>query len=249
MTIAIMADGPVGRDIVAFVLSHHARDLSAVVVNDAGVHADEITALCARDNVTTLRWSERRTLLDRKPDVLLLAWWPYILNGEDLVLAPVILNTHPSLLPYCRGKDPNFWALAEASPFGVTIHHVVAEIDAGPIAFQKEIAIGWEDTGASLYRAAERAIVELVAESWPAIRDGKIPRIAQDRASGSFHKRAELEPASRIDLDAPTTGRSLLNLLRARTFTPHPACRFEDQGETYEVRVEIKRVTPGSNRT
>ncbi|MGD9656932.1 MAG: formyltransferase family protein, partial [Methylocystis sp.] len=160
-----------------------------------------------------------------------------------------ILNAHPSLLPYCRGKDPNFWALAEASPYGVTIHHVIAEIDAGPIAFQKENKVGWEDTGASLYRAAERAMEELVAQSWPAIREGEIPRIAQNPASGSFHKRAELEPASCIDLDAPTTGRSLLNRLRARTFAPHPACRFEDRGETYEVRIEIKRLAPGSNRT
>lgn len=249
MAVAIMADGPVGRDIVAFVLSRHAHDLSAVVVTDAGVHAEEIAALCANGSVATLRWSERRALIDRKPDVLLLGWWPYLLKGADLDLAPVILNTHPSLLPYCRGKDPNFWALAEGSPFGVTIHHVEAEIDAGPIAFQKEIKIGWEDTGASLYHAAERAVVELVAQSWPAIREGDIPRTAQDLASGSFHKRAELEPASCIDLDAPTTGRMLLNRLRARTFAPYPACRFEDQGVAYEARVEIKRIGPGGDRT
>ncbi|MFO1125206.1 MAG: formyltransferase family protein [Methylocystis sp.] len=245
MAVAIMADGPVGRDIVAFVLSHHAHDLSAVAVTDAGVHAEEIAALCAKANVATLRWSERRALLDRKPDVLLLAWWPYLLKNDDLNLAPVILNTHPSLLPYCRGKDPNFWALAEASPYGVTIHHVVAQIDAGPIAFQKEIEVDWEDTGASLYRSAEHAMVELVEESWRAIRDGEIPQRSQDIASGSFHKRAELESASRIDLDAPTTGRALLNRLRARTFAPHPACRFEDQGVAYEVRVEIKRLLQG----
>lgn len=249
MAVAIMADGPVGRDIVAFVLSRDAHDLSAVVVTDAGLHAEEIAALCARKNVPTLRWSERRALLDHGLDVLLLGWWPYLLKDDDLNLAPVILNTHPSLLPYCRGKDPNFWSLAEGAPFGVTIHHVVAEIDAGPIAFQKEIKVGWEDTGASLYRAAERAMVELVAESWPAIRDAEIPRITQDLASGSFHKRAELEPASCVDLDAPTTGRSLLNRLRARTFAPYPACWFEDQGVAYEVRVEIKRLSQGDDRT
>lgn len=249
MAVAIMADGPVGRDIIAFVLSRHAHDLSAVVVTDAGVHAEEIAALCANGGVATLRWSERRALIDHKPDVLLLGWWPNLLKGADLDLAPVILNTHPSLLPFCRGKDPNFWALAEGSPFGVTIHHVEAQIDAGPIAFQKEIEIGWEDTGASLYHAAERAMVALVAQSWPAIREGEIPRIAQDLAGGSFHKRAELDPASCIDLDAPTTGRSLLNRLRARTFAPYPACRFEDQGVAYEARVEIKRIGPKGDRT
>ena len=242
MKIAVMADGEVGRAIVRLLAERHPQDICAVVVTDSGSVADDIAATAADADLPALRWRERSRLTDFQPDVLLLAWWPYILKGDDLSLAPIALNTHPSLLPHCRGKDPNFWTLAEGRPFGVTIHHVEAAVDAGPIAFQKELPFDWEATGASLYAASQKAMIELVGESFPAIRAGAIPRHPQAAGEGSFHLRAELDPASRIDLDAPTTARHLLNILRARTFPPHRACRFEDGGAHYEVRVEIRRL-------
>jgi methionyl-tRNA formyltransferase len=153
----------------------------------------------------------------------------------------ITLNLHPSLLPHCRGKDPNFWTIVEGRPFGVSIHHVVAEIDAGDIAFQREISHDWEDTGKTLYRKAEHTIVELFADAYPRIVNFDVPRHPQATASGSFHMRKELDPRSLIDLDRQYTAREILNLLRARTFEPHPACRFVDGGETYEVRVSIRR--------
>ncbi|MCH7754019.1 hypothetical protein IH970_02685 [candidate division KSB1 bacterium] len=33
----------------------------------------------------------------------------------------------------------------------------------------------------------------------------------------------------------------MLNLLRGRTFPPYPAAWFLDNGEKYEIRVEIRR--------
>lgn len=175
-------------------------------------------------------------------DLAVLAWWPYILSG-DLLRVPRLgcLNFHPSLLPHNRGKHYNFWALVEGAPFGVTIHFVDDGVDTGDIAFQAPLAVTWEDTGASLYERAQRAIVDLFIASYPTIRSGHIPRIPQDRSRGSFHRAAELEPASRIDLGASYTARELLNLLRARTFAPHPGAWFVDNGERYEVRVQITR--------
>jgi methionyl-tRNA formyltransferase len=73
-------------------------------------------------------------------NIFLLAWWPLILKREFLALGQdVTLNLHPSLLPHARGKDPNFWTIVEECPFGVSIHHVTPDIDAGDIAFQREI--------------------------------------------------------------------------------------------------------------
>ena len=156
-------------------------------------------------------------LLSKQLDVIILAWWPYLLKGGILDAAPVILNTDPSLLPYCRGKDPNFWAIVESAPFGVTLHHVNTAIDAGEIAFQKEIPVCWSDTGGTLYQKALTEMVELFDEALPVIVHGEIPRTSQSDV-GSLHYRKQLEPASVIDLDAPTTARKVLNRLRARTF-------------------------------
>lgn len=249
MKIAVMADGVVGRAVVHFLATEHPEDVIAiVVVDDKWVAEWKGVGKTLPSHVRRLKWSERAELRRIKPDLLLLAWWPYILKETDLGLAPFILNMHPSLLPHCRGKDPNFWAIVEQRPFGVTIHHVEASIDGGPIAFQREIPLNWESTGKSLYEAAQKSMVELFIESYPVIRTGAAPRIPQRSSEGSFHLRSELEPASDIDLDRTTTARQLLNLLRARAFAPHPSCRFSDGGETYEVSVAIKRLSTDAAR-
>ena len=152
------------------------------------------------------------------------------------------------MLPHGRGKDPNFWAIVEGSPFGVTIHHVVPDVDAGDIAFAREIAYGWEDTGESLYRKAAAAIVELFRESYPRIVNFDIPRSAQDRAGGSSHRRSELDEHSLIDLDRRYTARELLNLLRARTFERTRLSVRRKAAIRYEVWVSIRRKTEDTSK-
>jgi methionyl-tRNA formyltransferase len=173
-------------------------------------------------------------------DLIVLAWWPYIVT-PPLIAIPRLgcLNVHPSLLPHNRGKHYNFWALVEGSPFGVSIHFVDRGVDTGDVAFQSAIPTTWEDTGATLYEKAQREVVRLFTEKLPEIRLGRIPRQQQDLARGSSHRASELDAASRIDLDRRYTGRELLNLLRARTFPPHPAAWFEDDGRRYEVRIAV----------
>lgn len=176
-------------------------------------------------------------------DVGILAWWPYILKG-DLLEIPKIgyLNFHPSYLPYNRGKDPNFWSLVEDVPFGVTLQFIDSGIDSGDITFQRQIEKTWEDTGQTLYEKAREEIVELFKENFYLIKEGRIHRQKQNLNSGSFHKRSELDAASEIKLDAFYKARDLLNLIRARTFPPHPAAWFREDGVKYEVRIDIRRV-------
>jgi methionyl-tRNA formyltransferase len=175
-------------------------------------------------------------------DLIVLAWWPHLIKAPLLQMPRLgCLNLHPSLLPHNRGKDYNFWNLVEDVPFGVTIHWVDEGVDSGPVAFQAAIEKSWEDTGETLYLKAQTALEALFREQFDRIGQGEIPREPQRLEQGSFHRRSELEPASRLDLDRPTTARALLNLLRARTFPPHPAAWFEEAGRRYEVRVEIRR--------
>lgn len=238
-----MAEGPVGFAVLEFLFSEHPSDVAAVVlVDDRGWKCAEISWLNkVPPNVWRLTWAGRAKLKECRPDIILLAWWPKLLKQEDLELAPIILNLHPSLLPHCRGKDPNFWAIVEERPFGVTIHHVDSSTDGGPIAFQRVIPVGWESTGQSLYENAQKEIVALFKNCYPQITAGEIPCVTQESDLGALHLRDELEGASFVDLDARTTARDLLNRLRARTFPPHPGCWFSEAGVTYEVTVTIKR--------
>jgi len=177
-------------------------------------------------------------------DLSILAWWPYIIK-KDLMKIPKFgcLNFHPSYLPYNRGKDPNFWSIVEDVPFGISLHFVDTGIDSGDIAFQLVIKKSWEDTGKTLYEKALNEIVKLFKDNFKQIISRKIPRKPQDLNHGSFHKRSELDSASMIDLDKNYKARDLLNIIRARTFYPHPAAYFFDDGEKYEVRIDIKRVS------
>jgi methionyl-tRNA formyltransferase len=255
--IGVLASGNVGLEVVKF-LDQSKEKLSCVVFdsNDTSGCSEEISRVSKRITSHVLGSNELydKTTLDLLGsldiDILILAWWPYIIK-DPLIGLPGIgtLNFHPSYLPHNRGKHYNFWALVEEAPFGVSLHFIDESIDSGDIAFQSRISTSWQDTGETLYHKAQTAILRLFEENFPAIKQGDIPRQPQDLKQGSFHRSDELEPASEILLDKKYTGRELLNILRARTFPPHPGCRFTDQGETFEVRVQITNVTDTSGET
>lgn len=51
----------------------------------------------------------------------------------------LIINLHPSLLPSYPGLESLRRAYDDNAPIGVTIHHVVPEVDAGPFVIQKSL--------------------------------------------------------------------------------------------------------------
>ncbi len=250
MKLLVFADADVGAQVVNHILT--TGDQIAVLVLNSRVEPDAAEAFsddALRNGVGSVVQSDdlhkpevferiRRT----SPDLGILAWWPYIVR-EPLLSLPRIgfLNFHPSALPFNRGKHPNFWNLVEEAPFGVSLHWVDGEVDHGDLAFQANIEKSWEDTGETLYLKAKREIVRLFTENYALIRKGTIPRIPQDHTRATSHRAAELDPASKLELDQRYTARDLLNRLRARTFPPHPACWFQDGSDRYEVRVEITR--------
>src|SRR5262245_40024568 len=250
MRIALFASGTVGLEIARFLREVNEPPVCIVIDSkgDPRLNRDIIAGagVLANRVYNSDRLSDPQQLDELKDlslDLFLLSWWPYILN-KDLLAIPRIgsLNFHPSLLPFNRGKHYNFWSIVEDCPFGVTLHFVNEGVDTGDIAFQSQIAKSWEDTGQTLYERAQREIVSLFKANFAAIKAGLIPRTAQDLEKGSFHHSSELEPASRIDLDKSYSARELLNILRARTFPPHPAAWFTDGDDKYEVRVSIVRV-------
>ncbi|QJB28857.1 formyltransferase family protein [Limnospira fusiformis] len=251
MNIALFATDVVGYEI-AKVFGEAHQPLSFLILDskDKKRRNSDIIKVSGINDANKIIYSDlinNRETLERlnrmNLDLGILAWWPYIIKG-DLLHIPSIgyLNFHPSYLPYNRGKDPNFWSIVEDTPFGVTLHFVNAEIDKGDIAFQKIIEKSWEDNGLSLYNKAITEIVQLFKDNFDLIMTGSIPRKKQNYQSGSFHRRSELDSASKIDLEANYKARDILNILRARTFPPHPAAYFFEDDYQYEVRIEIKQV-------
>jgi methionyl-tRNA formyltransferase len=244
--VLILADGAVGKACVEWLLANYPADVGLVVT----ATDNAISAGARKAGIPTVIFESASQVVTHAhqlglvPDIGLLLWWPRIIK-QPLIGLPKngFVNTHPSLLPYNRGKHYNFWAILEQAPFGVTLHLVDEGVDTGPILFQAELDHGWEDTGETLYLRAQSAMIDLVKASYPALRDGELMPRPQDAEHGSFHRADELEAASRIALDEETTARKLFNRLRARTFPGYPGCRFEDNGRTYDITVSIKDVT------
>ena len=62
-----------------------------------------------------------------------------------------MLNIHPSLLPAYKGLHTHQRAIADgATRHGCTVHHVTADLDAGPIILQAEVPVLPRDTPETL---------------------------------------------------------------------------------------------------
>ena len=232
MKLLLMAHDYVGVKITKWLIENYKDDLGLVCVKKPNLISDACDS-------AGIPWTDATTA--EKFDLGILAWWPDIVGDDILNCANHFVNTHPSLLPYCRGKHYNFWTIVEESPFGVTLHKVTHEIDSGPIIAQKKLEYGWEDNGETLFHKAQEAMVDLFSETYPTLRTLSFPMISQRESLASYHRAREINKASRILLNGNYTGREILNLLRARTFTGHPACYFNEDGVKYEVRIDIRR--------
>lgn len=242
MKLVLLADGDVGLGITNYLLASYRQDLQLVITTE---HNEIYHAVDSEGVPVQVFESVPQVMgcLQGGCDLGVLAWWPKIVKSPLLDL-PVhgFVNTHPSLLPYNRGKHYNFWALVEEAPFGVSLHKVDASVDAGAIIAQQPIPYDWCDNGGTLYAKAQAAMLDLFKRTYPVLRTGHFASTPQDLGTGSFHHSSEIEKASRVDLDRTYSGRDLLNLLRARTFEGYPGCWFEDAGIRYEISINVRKI-------
>lgn len=170
----------------------------------------------------------------------ILAWWPNILKGKILnITKRGWLNFHPSFLPFNRGKHPNFWCLVDETICGVSLHFIDEGIDSGNIVAQKKLNTSWEDTGKTIYEKSCDLIIELFKETFQKLKSNQLIQTKQNTNEGTFHKSIELDLISEIKLEENYKARKLMNILRARTFSPHPSAYFYDNGKKYSVKIMI----------
>ncbi len=99
-------------------------------------------------------------------------------------------NLHGALLPRWRGRAPLPWVILEGeTEAGVTLHHMVDEMDAGDVVAQVAVPVAPRETSTTLYRKSVAAARVLLREAVPAIAGGRAPRIPQD------HSLATVAPA------------------------------------------------------
>ncbi len=244
MKAILFSDGYVGFEITQWMLSNYKVDILAVCV----ISENEIASVVKKNNIPLFITKNNEDLSvilkeHQDVDVGFSLWWPFLFSPEVIKSIPLgIVNTHPSLLPFGRGKHPNFWSIVERTPFGVTLHLVNHGIDSGAVLLQKEIAVSWDDTGESLYKKATHEIINLFIENYHLLRVGQAQVTKQNISSGTFHLSNEIMEKCHLDLSETMMVADVLNLLRAKVFQGYSGCRFIDDGVEYEVLVSIKRV-------
>jgi len=177
-------------------------------------------------------------------DIVFLLWWPFILNETALSTGPTFINTHPSLLPYNRGKHPYYWSIVEGTPAGVSIHLVSLNIDEGDILFQEEIYTDITDTGGSIYQKSVNTMISLFQKSFVYILDEMYS--SQPQSFSKCHYGVELKKHSTIDLDREYKARDLINIIRGRTFdNNNPSSCFIENNTKYYITVNIREANDG----
>jgi methionyl-tRNA formyltransferase len=160
-------------------------------------------------------------LRDEGVDVLLNVHSLHLVHPRVLE-APRIgsFNLHPGPLPRYAGLDAPSWAIYRGErTHGVTLHWMVPELDAGPIAYQKIFEISEHDTGLSVSARCVREGLPLIASLLETCaRDpAAVPRVPQDLALREVFRR---KPPHGGRISWTRTAREIDAFVRAADFHP-----------------------------
>jgi len=129
-----------------------------------------------------------------------------------------LYNVHPSLLPRWRGAAPIQRALeAGDQKTGVTIFKLIKELDAGPIALQRQINIGYFETYGELSKRLIELGNEMLLELLKLAESGDIKLKPQPSEGVTYAKKIEKDEL-KIDFFEPAE--KVKNKIRA--FDPKP---------------------------
>lgn len=126
------------------------------------------------DNVNNSKY--QRLLKELKPDLIVSSCSQIF--DENLIKIPKIacINRHSAILPSYGGVFPIFWAmLNNEKKTGVTIHHLIKQIDKGSPIFQTSFPITKNDTLFSLYKKAYDKSVDATINALDIIKKRKNP--------------------------------------------------------------------------
>lgn len=205
----------------------------------------EISKMCREYKICLIRHIKLNDpdvidfILSKKVDLGFLLWWSEILKINAIKTTKIgWVNTHPSYLPFNRGKNPYYWSIVEGTPYGVTLHFIDEGIDTGKILYQKEIPVEITDTGESLYKKSEKETIQIFQENFENIMSNPHIGESQNENKATAHLGKDLTEEF-IELDRNYKAITLINKIRARTFQGGPSNFFYKNGKKYYIRIEI----------
>jgi methionyl-tRNA formyltransferase len=155
--------------------------------------------------------------------------WGYLVNG------------HASLLPRHRGAAPIQQAiLAGDRETGVSVMRVEREMDAGPVALQRELAIGPDEDAGELSARIAELTAEALSDALDQIAADRVTWTPQDDSLATYAPKIERADTA---LDWSESAQTLAR--RVRAFAPAPGAFCILEGEP--LRILAARTESGAS--
>jgi methionyl-tRNA formyltransferase len=204
MRVALFTSQDIGFELVDYFSRRADIDLLVVAYerpHDHDLGYRSALTLCQERGVPSLDASKAddrvaRALDGHLPDIIVSAYYAKILPVDLLMKAAMGgINVHPGKLPFYKGRFPTPWYILNGeATFGIALHQMTAEVDAGDVYVQREFPIPPDMTGHELLRATMLRSAEVIRESFDSIMDGKIkPRLQAPGGSRYDHIEREHE--------------------------------------------------------
>jgi methionyl-tRNA formyltransferase len=167
---------------------------------------------------------KRRDIKDLKPDILLSALYPFLIERDLIESVDSAYNVHLAPLPEYKGCNCGSHALMNGDTrYGVTIHEMTPELDNGRVIDRQYFDLTLEDTAKTLYEKGCNLGYKMFKENILNILSGGI-KFQEYYDNGS-------EPTPRDSLEnkqIPNTKdrRGVYNFVRALDFSPFEPAFF-----------------------
>lgn len=160
-----------------------------------------------------------QTLRRFDSDLGVVVAYGHILRPEILSIPRMgMINVHASLLPHLRGAAPILWAILNGDQeTGISVMHMEAGLDSGPVYHRTAVAIGPDETGGELTQRLAQLGATALIETVTAINKGPIKPVPQDPALATHAPKIE-RSHSRIDWSEGAEACAR----RIRAFDPEP---------------------------
>jgi methionyl-tRNA formyltransferase len=154
------------------------------------------------------------------------------------------VNLHVSLLPKYRGAAPiQRCLLAGEKETGVTIMHMVRQMDAGDIIQQVVVPIGPEMTFGELEQTLCEVGKQTLLDVIHAFEGGEPPRTPQDHTQATLAPKLELEDC---EIQWTRPAQELHDLVRGVNPYPGAWCYVTVRGEKKRLKISRTRVVQGN---
>lgn len=232
-----------GRAIVHLLADDPSLRIDSVIVHPEAIKEWELSDIAGA--VPVMDW-ESFLALSRSNDIGfsygLCALFGYRLPS-DLIrrFAHGIVNLHPSLLPFGRGKHPATWAIWEQTPYGVSAHLVSEAIDSGPILDQVEVEVFPWDTSHSLYARAMGYLYSLAESSVVPWLHGDPVEFTPQASDHAYHSAKDLMELRQYATSSTLNLEDHIRLIRALTLAPGEGIHMRQGKDNVEVCLHLRR--------